>query len=1781
MLVRIGARNFQQCIDSTPQVNHIVAFLRLCQAALRNDRNAIDVLLCPNEDDIVDNPLYQELVGFRLILGPLIETGKVSLSLPMKIALSCGNVSTAGHILLRSSKHPSTGMLDWHDLDMAYVDTDWLDLPDAVGKLWFIGLSSNMLKSVPVEVFNFPNLVKLQLRNNKITDLPGELLTMPKLKELDVSFNKISSLPVVLLQHTISESLRELNISNNKLVNLPSYFQHSSLQSLDIGCNKLQTVPECILHMRRLHTLSLSGNIGLQHIPYELGMLRNLSLLSLDDLPYAHNLPSRDKAVPLEFLKKRARGLQHVRHFDVMLIGSEQYPDLLELMQKALATESKRKAFSFLQFSSKRQFLRFQRIFALPSSVYLILWDCHHGQQPNDLLSILVHLSVYAPHAVVIVSACWEATVTSVTEASVREQVNSSWWSDLSSRVKVVCTCVDREAIVSRSHSVNGLMGLLAKEAGENMTIKTIPSSYFFLTDVIRKEANKFLHTENKAPLISEWDLWEIIRTKSNDDLVGHKELPMVISFLSTVGCILQLPCSRSDAVDYYVLDRQFLLDLVTPLLASPKGTMCSESGFFLPTCLIDLFESPYLQNPLPYPLHVFASQQGLAILVTSSKYLVPSMLRTRNTGFLSSSEFSSQYQIRRAITFRLTPSSFWGKLIAHLLINVSQLLSSSGFMQIASSSKGARVPSQIENIPGEELANWTYWRSGIIVWTGGDLVCSVEAIPPITKPIYREGLEIRVANTPMGVRAMNLVTATISSLLINWYYAIWETVEFAVRCPSCVKDRINQPTFFSCIECCRSFCHGKSLQCCKHGSGFLPANLVPDLLQPPGECEESICLRALFVHPSFLDVSIQEKSTCLSQAPAETVFRGKFNGADVAVKVFPPVVPNPARTHSATKRHLNFFHEFSILNHLSNTVTSPFIINMTATSCDPLCLVFPHASYGSLEEVILESHIVFPTFLRVRIVQQVSTGLEALHSAQVIHRHVCLANILVFSLSIDNQVNVKIAGFSEATIGLQQGLATGLCGAFPATEMCQNRSEYDERVDTFAFAFTAYEILTRKKLYSMQGVPFQTASANDNRPSLAPINTIVPHFSPLLQRCWDKDLSKRPFLVEVVEFFQDPLNVVTRSGQCINSTHEIYTTAVKYSRNKKGMLERDIFICSGVLSKDDSALLSHLSYPGLQVKDSTSLPSRFVICMCCTRNQLWVSFQQRFVRVYSTFTLEYICEIKLSHHTLAMTATPSSVYLGLENGEVHMFKHSQGSTPAEAFIFRNICGGKPVKALETLDYSILCVSKNLCYRLNPTTLDIEQQLLTVSETEVKCAVMARDSENECDFLWVGFRRSQQIVVFNGEDGKAIYGVNCCEVLKKDKAQVWVQTMCVVLDMVWVGMNTGHILCFSAFSQTPLLQTHFSIHNGNVRQILLLHPDYLGRTSYVFPDVDTNTDSERKQTFSGFPSLSPVPKCLPVLSCGQGIQRPLPEISVDGVVSFENVSPSENGLFAVVLEGLDRTRTEELESKSKRKPLPYMEGHRQRYSQYFYEIPPLPPRQVHSPPVTNHASSSLPRRMGILSPAMPTHLDQNGDHRAHARNPIQDPELAGWEVVSFSDAPNTILISCPNEVPSTAEKGLAKSLPNASNSSLLRRLGRKSKNSSKSPSPAPNVQKEVSPSSDRETNPIPTPLDDPLYGEIEEITSRTNLRQMSPGIDDSGDESDPPYIQMRSASPIRPRLHTVGVVTSKVNGRPLLGPFASVGSRPTTSCTQQGQDSTVVSRLASAKASLFTKHSCF
>ena len=119
----------------------------------------------------MESPRFDDLMMYRLILGPLLQNGRFNLSIPIHIALLEGQIAVAGEIVRLSSSRPTSGVIDWHDLEVNHMDSSWFDIP-GVTHLVYIGLSSNRLHCLPERVLSFMSLQKLQIHHNCISYLP-------------------------------------------------------------------------------------------------------------------------------------------------------------------------------------------------------------------------------------------------------------------------------------------------------------------------------------------------------------------------------------------------------------------------------------------------------------------------------------------------------------------------------------------------------------------------------------------------------------------------------------------------------------------------------------------------------------------------------------------------------------------------------------------------------------------------------------------------------------------------------------------------------------------------------------------------------------------------------------------------------------------------------------------------------------------------------------------------------------------------------------------------------------------------------------------------------------------------------------------------------------------------------------------------------------------------------------------------------------------------------------------------------------------------------------------------------------------------------------------------------------------------------------------------------------------------------------------------------------------------------------------------------------------------
>ena len=180
-------------------------------------------------------------------------------------------------------------------------------LPESLGdleNLQWLGLSNNNLSSLPESLGKLQNLRELYLASNELKSLDEHIFETLNLQVLDLSDNP--ALPIEkILQKMPKKKLQKLYLANNKLTALlPSVESFQQLQELglafnpsivlpkqlfqklpnlnglDLGENKLKSLPDGIGALTNLQWINLAGN-NLTSLPESIGGLPNLKMLDL------------------------------------------------------------------------------------------------------------------------------------------------------------------------------------------------------------------------------------------------------------------------------------------------------------------------------------------------------------------------------------------------------------------------------------------------------------------------------------------------------------------------------------------------------------------------------------------------------------------------------------------------------------------------------------------------------------------------------------------------------------------------------------------------------------------------------------------------------------------------------------------------------------------------------------------------------------------------------------------------------------------------------------------------------------------------------------------------------------------------------------------------------------------------------------------------------------------------------------------------------------------------------------------------------------------------------------------------------------------------------------------------------------------------------------------------------------------------------------------------------------------------------------------------------------
>lgn len=129
-----------------------------------------------------------------------------------------------------------------------------------------LDLSKRRLTEIPPAIYQFKNLVELNLSQNKLVTLPDDFY-FPKLEVLNIEKNNLDTFPACICKLT-------------------------TLKNLYLGRNEIKSIPECIGALQNLVTLDVWFNL-ISDLPQALTTMKNLRYMDLRGITYSNDFQKK------------------------------------------------------------------------------------------------------------------------------------------------------------------------------------------------------------------------------------------------------------------------------------------------------------------------------------------------------------------------------------------------------------------------------------------------------------------------------------------------------------------------------------------------------------------------------------------------------------------------------------------------------------------------------------------------------------------------------------------------------------------------------------------------------------------------------------------------------------------------------------------------------------------------------------------------------------------------------------------------------------------------------------------------------------------------------------------------------------------------------------------------------------------------------------------------------------------------------------------------------------------------------------------------------------------------------------------------------------------------------------------------------------------------------------------------------------------------------------------------------------------------------------------------
>ncbi|XP_014858767.1 PREDICTED: leucine-rich repeat serine/threonine-protein kinase 1 [Poecilia mexicana] len=802
---------------------------------------------------------------------------------------------------------------------------------------------------------------------------------------------------------------------------------------------------------------------------------------------------------------------------------------------------------------------------------------------------------------------------------------------------------------------------------GSKLLARLIPRSYLILQEAVVEE-KKRRHAEGEVQYLTEAQLLSIIEQNPESDIRDYEDLQTAISFLIETGTLLHFPDTSHGLCTLYFLCPVWLSDCLERIVHLNSCRPVPRNGVIKVEDLRKLLAGTGFTQETEEQYFQFLAKFEIALPVANDRYLLPHLLPPKPAMDIHSFHRHTNNTLQRLFKMSFVPAGFWERFIARMLISLTEM-----DVQSFDSAKNRslnRRSSLIYSFAGSQQRNrcstfrvrrsqTIYWKEGLLVTFDGGYL-SVESSDVNWKKMKSGGIKILCQSDIRDFSAMAFITDHVNSLMEQWFPALTGTqsdgsllIEQYVPCSLCAprdqqqeqaedgRRREAEVHYFDMEDCVLAAVEQEHIVCPQHPEQSIPLQeLVPELFMTDFPAR-------LFLEKAQLELCEEEQNILGQGGSGTIIYRARYRDQPVAVKLFHF---KRCRQLSATSdtdtmvKHLQFvnacrsFSEFRQEASMLHSLQHPCIVALVGISIHPLCFALQLAPLGSLNTVLEKRHkgseyMPLGHMLTFKVAYQVAAGLAYLHRKNIIFCDLKSDNILVWSLEVQDPINVKLSDYGISRQSFHEG-ALGVEGT-PGYQAPEVRPGivYDEKVDMFSYGMVLYELLSgRRPALGNHQLQIARKLSRGIRPVLGGLEQVQFYsLHTLMTECWDTKPEKRPVALRCVRQMEEPSFPCLRYLLSCGSQSQLFLSQLQG--------------CSAVFwhgdNEDRNYSVVNVEKGQVDVK-RMCCPGNRISCQMKMQNSLWIATEEQEVFVYS---LKDMCPLSQPQKRLSCPAVVTCLF--------------------------------------------------------------------------------------------------------------------------------------------------------------------------------------------------------------------------------------------------------------------------------------------------------------------------------------------------------------------------------------------------------------------------------------------------------------------------------------------------------------------------------------------------------